>query len=428
MASALECLASGEDSDPALSVPPELTGTWDENRVAWGSLMDALSSRGALCHELRAGDRTLLRVTPAARGLIPLLGTVDLKGEVVLCREAFMRSAGGGLVLASPLAPAAVELCDPQVIEFVVSLAARSALEPPPCHALSPAAIELTLSILLRLGLAVDETEQDRAPGWGFSDLQFHASSGHARFPDPAAYTSVEAPASTLHPRKFGERIIFPPLAETGVPEYPFLEVLDRRRSIRAYDDDSPMAFGALGELLGRSARVRGTVRAGERSAEYEFTNRPYPSPGALYPLELYAVVRICDGVEPGIYHYEPASHALEPVSDPTLRSREALGLAAQAMGDGPEPQVLLVMTARPARVSWKYGSSAYALLLKEVGALMQTLYLVATWMDLAPCALGSGDGLLLPAAHDADFDPNEVSVGAFCLGSAPPPARGATK
>jgi SagB-type dehydrogenase family enzyme len=37
------------------------------------------------------------------------------------------------------------------------------------------------------------------------------------------------------------------------------------------------------------------------------------------------------------------------------------------------------------------YGPLAYSLILKEVGALFQTIYLVAEYLGLATCALGGG-------------------------------------
>jgi SagB-type dehydrogenase family enzyme len=40
-------------------------------------------------------------------------------------------------------------------------------------------------------------------------------------------------------------------------------------------------------------------------------------------------------------------------------------------------------------RVSWKYSSLAYSLILKDVGVLTQTLYLMTTDMGLGGCAIG---------------------------------------
>ena len=50
-----------------------------------------------------------------------------------------------------------------------------------------------------------------------------------------------------------------------------------------------------------------------------------------------------------------------------------------------------LVVTSRYARQAEPYGTLAYGLVLKEVGGLFQTLYLVGEYLELAPCALGGG-------------------------------------
>jgi SagB-type dehydrogenase family enzyme len=82
--------------------------------------------------------------------------------------------------------------------------------------------------------------------------------------------------------------------------------------------------------------------------------------------------------------------------------------------------QVLFILTAPFERLSWKYASIAYALILKHVGVVYQTMYLAATAMGLAPCAIGGGDSDLF--AHAARTDCYaETSVGEFLLGSADP-------
>ena len=84
----------------------------------------------------------------------------------------------------------------------------------------------------------------------------------------------------------------------------------------------------------------------------------------------------------------------------------------------------LLVLAARFPRVAWKYESIAYALTLKHVGVLYQTMYLTATAMGLAPCAIGGGDADLFARAAGTDYYA-ESSVGEFLLGTLrPQPGR----
>ena len=149
-----------------------------------------------------------------------------------------------------------------------------------------------------------------------------------------------------------------------------------------------------------------------------DFAARPYPGGGALYELEVYAVVHACAGLAPGLYHYEPCGHRLEVLAAPSAEVAALLADASQATGIPAERlQVLLVLAARFPRVMWKYSSMAYAAILKHVGVLYQTMYLVATAMGLAPCGVGAGDSDCFARAAGLDYYA-ETSVGEFLLGS----------
>ncbi|MDQ6740185.1 MAG: nitroreductase family protein [Actinomycetota bacterium] len=81
-------------------------------------------------------------------------------------------------------------------------------------------------------------------------------------------------------------------------------------------------------------------------------------------------------------------------------------------------PQVLLTIAARFAPVMRKYETVAYTAILKDAGVLLQTMYLVATALGLAPCALGSGN--VEDFASATGLDLLEVSsIAEFMLGSA---------
>jgi oxazoline/thiazoline dehydrogenase len=132
----------------------------------------------------------------------------------------------------------------------------------------------------------------------------------------------------------------------------------------------------------------------------------------------VYPLVRLCAGVEPGLYRYEPEGHALEHVSEPNPATQSLIEFArVTSVMDAP-PQVVLLLTSRFARVSWKYESIGYSLTLKQVGALFQSLYLVSTSLGLAPCAQGGGDPDAFAAASGIDYEA-ESTVGEFVVGSA---------
>jgi SagB-type dehydrogenase family enzyme len=151
----------------------------------------------------------------------------------------------------------------------------------------------------------------------------------------------------------------------------------------------------------------------------YAGSTRPYPCGGAAYELELYLTVRRCAGLAPGVYHYDAAEHALRLVNDDPEIRRQLIDLGSLSTGGEAVPDVLFTVTSRFQRLSWKYQSIAYAVTLKHVGVLYQTMYLVATAMGLAACGLGSGNSALAERAFG--LDPlRESAVGEFLLGSAP--------
>jgi oxazoline/thiazoline dehydrogenase len=65
----------------------------------------------------------------------------------------------------------------------------------------------------------------------------------------------------------------------------------------------------------------------------------------------------------------------------------------------------------------WKYHAIGYSLVLKHVGVLYQTLYLVATAMGLAVCGLGGGDAGDFAAASGLGYHV-EGSVGELVVGT----------
>jgi SagB-type dehydrogenase family enzyme len=139
-----------------------------------------------------------------------------------------------------------------------------------------------------------------------------------------------------------------------------------------------------------------------------------------MYELEFYLAVNTSDGLAPGLYHYDPQRHRLGRLATRTPEVAALLAGAGEATGIRPQNlQVLLILAARFQRLAWKYSGLAYALMLKHVGVVQQTMYLAATAMNLAPCAVGCGDPDLFARAAGTDYY-GETSVGEFLLGSVP--------
>lgn len=160
---------------------------------------------------------------------------------------------------------------------------------------------------------------------------------------------------------------------------HPLYDILDRRRTCRAFDMDSPLAIEDLATVLYAAfgchtwAPVHGDIIA---------VGKTSPSGGGLHPIEVYPFVLNVEGLDCGLYHYQVESHRLEIIE--RMSRPEARRLADEfAAGQGfvSEAHVVLVMTARFYRNYWKYRRHprAYAVVLMDAGHLSQTLYLVCT-------------------------------------------------
>jgi SagB-type dehydrogenase family enzyme len=282
------------------------------------------------------------------------------------------------------------------------------------------------LSLLVAAGAAGPaaadgQLPEDRDPAlrpWEFHDLLFHSRSRQGRHAEPVGSTfrflGDLAPLPGLKPARPEPEIPLPPPAMAD-QDLPFFRVLEARRSIRVPGPE-PITLGQLSTFLHYVARVRAVMPpAPEAGRAYEAVSRPCPGGGALHELELYLTVSRCAGLDPGFYHYAAGTHALEPWPGPAAASGAMLLQARQAMGPVPAPDILFTLAARIQRVAWKYQTIAYALILKNTGVMYQQMYLVATALGLAPCALGTGDSQVFAQASGLDFT-EESSVGEFAL------------
>ncbi len=106
----------------------------------------------------------------------------------------------------------------------------------------------------------------------------------------------------------------------------------------------------------------------------------------------------------------------LAPIGVPANELDALLAEAEEAMGAPAAPQILITIAARFGRISWKYSSIAYALILKDVGVLTQTLYLMATDIGLGGCAIGITNIDLFAKMTGVEFHV-EGPVGQFAIG-----------
>jgi SagB-type dehydrogenase family enzyme len=329
---------------------------------------------------------------------------------LVLSEFACLRREADQLVAEGPDAPP-VALDDALGALINAFVTARTLGEAAAAAGVSESEAEQLVEPLVAAGVVVDadRAAREHASPWRLPERLVH---GRSRSWRPAGAADVPPPAIVASPWAPAVDLDRPDLDRLERDDPPFAWVQGARRSLREHSRE-PLPAAALGEFLYRVGRIEDIV---EIVPGMTLAPRPYPGAGALYELELYPVVSACGEIAPGLYHYAADSHRLGLVTPASAATDELLRAAAAGMGVTTPPHVLLVIVGRLARLAWKYDALAYTLMLKDVGVLMQTMYLAATAMGLAGCAVGSGDADLFAAATRLDPD-DQASVGEFCLG-----------
>jgi SagB-type dehydrogenase family enzyme len=133
---------------------------------------------------------------------------------------------------------------------------------------------------------------------------------------------------------------------------------------------------------------------------------RAAPSAGALYPMDVYAVIgegKVA-GIEAGTWHYQPAGQRLDLAASGDRRESLARTCLSQIwMAAAP---LSVVITAEYARAAGKYGERAVRYAMIEAGHIGQNIFLQAEALGLAASIVGAFDDrniqrvLCLPPAH----------------------------
>lgn len=397
------------------------------------ALVRRLARQGLLEYRLSSSRNTqdFVVIEPQVPEYWPRRAKLGGRDTIVLSRFAFLRRRGNELVLESPRAGALFRIGDPAIAATLAALSQprkigklNQKMASSTLHLLE---LLLDSQILLKLdakegqGLRVNEGDGNLVL-WDFHDLVFHTRSTEGRQANPigAAFTYAGAvpPSPAVRPPWAGSKIDLRKFSSPE-PNSRFPRLLRERHSTRDFDDKNPVTLGELAQFLDTSARVLSEWKSEpyfEGGPDVTYSTRPYPSAGSAYELELYLTVANCDGLARGLYHYDAGSHALVAISASPQQLQAHLAAAQFAMDAPGQPQILITIAARFGRVSWKYSSIAYSLILKDVGSLIQTLYLAATDMGLGGCAIGSTNIDLFAKMTELEFH-IEGPVGQFALG-----------
>jgi SagB-type dehydrogenase family enzyme len=381
-------------------------------------LVRRLARRGLLEYCLRRSrsDADLVVIEPQVPDYWPQTPQLGNADALVLSRFAYMRRRGNEMVLESPRAGALFKISDAKISTAITMLSTPQQIKQLRRQEGFPGVAFLALLVDSQIVFKTDVagvTGLRTAEGdhnlvlWDFHDLLFHTRSTQGRHANPLGgvcpYAGVISPLPAERPRWPGKKIDLREFSAAS-PEAisPVAKLLRERHSTRSFDDQRPITLAELSRFLDSAARVLPTSNSKLDLDDGGHAVRPYPSAGASYELELYLAV--------------DSAHALVPIGVRRRELEAQLMEAEYSMGAPAAPQILITITARFGRVSWKYSSIAYSLILKDVGVLMQTFYLMATDIGLGGCAIGITNIDLFAKMTGIEFHA-EGPVGQFAIG-----------
>jgi SagB-type dehydrogenase family enzyme len=176
----------------------------------------------------------------------------------------------------------------------------------------------------------------------------------------------------------------------------PVEQAIKQRRTIRNYSSQI-LHLDQLSQLLWSAQGLTGSRRF----------KRAAPSAGALYPMDVYAVVgqNSVVQIEAGVYRYEPRPHVLSLITKDDLRDRVARAASSQMwMANAP---INFVITAEYSRVMGKYGKRGIRYAQIEAGHIGQNLFLQAEALGLKAGIVGAfkdkelTEVMKLPRSHE---------------------------
>ncbi len=352
-------------------------------------------------------DRVLFQIVP--RRPAPHLDDVEVSGGSV-SRFAVLQKSNSGVKIELPHSWADLEMVDPDLLRGIYDPSA-------PPGSLS----ESLRQTFVWIGLwGREEGNGFELEQWSPHELLFHERS--RRYGRSTRFGGTFWAKGKHEPLQANAQLDYVSVIELKRPvlqavcstSMSLQDAIEDRRSFRRHDDGRPITCEQISEFLYRTCRTR----MQHEVDGVEYISRPHPSGGSAYELDTFVLIRFVCGIEPGLYHYDPVAHRLGLVTgaeDPGVNA--LLREAAHSSTVDTDPQVVLLFAARVGRILWKYEQMGYAVILKHVGVLMQTMYLVATDMGLASCGIGSGDSDLFNSATGTSAL-SHVTVGEFLLGS----------
>jgi SagB-type dehydrogenase family enzyme len=177
--------------------------------------------------------------------------------------------------------------------------------------------------------------------------------------------------------------VVLPPASRPGCTLW---DAISARRSQRAFGADA-IEDEQLAAVLHAAYGVTHLFDSSEANGGRGLPLRSVPSGGALYPLELYVATLRVNGLDAGLYHFDPLRPGLETVRT-RLAPQELAGLSTYPEIVDPCAALILI-AAVFGRTRFKYGLRSYRFTLLEAGHVGQNVLLAAAALGLGAVPLG---------------------------------------
>ena len=168
-------------------------------------------------------------------------------------------------------------------------------------------------------------------------------------------------------------------LPEPDLDGYLTLErAIRQRRSVRSFCKDEILPTHSVSQILWSAQGVTDSAN--------EF--RTVPSAGALYPLEIYLVAGHIDGLDAGVYQYDPLQNQLFKLKNGDRR--EDIYLAALSQSSILDAPASIIIAAVYQRTKDRYGRNAEKYVHMEAGHAGQNICLQVLSLEMATVPIGA--------------------------------------
>jgi SagB-type dehydrogenase family enzyme len=193
--------------------------------------------------------------------------------------------------------------------------------------------------------------------------------------------------SSKPHKRYFGlEKFHFEGLG-MEVADDPFLQLVNRRRSVRAYDPKYLVSLNELEVVLHHSYGVTRKEAINNKGGYMGYRN--VPSAGGLYPLEIYLVL-FHTQLKQGLYHYDNLGNNLVLIKEGNHMEAMREMIKAEPYIDVKSACGAILVTGLIERQAIKYGERSYRFMMQECGYVSYLMALLMEHIGLGSCTAGA--------------------------------------